>query len=253
MAYAKVAYGYRTGGRNMRGTNSIENLAAFDPETVTEYELGIKSEFYDRQLKINAALYFDDYEDIQRSTTVPTSSGGLSTRVDNAASGSIQGIELEINAVITDFWNLSMGIGITDTQYDEFNALADSTTILDRSAEGFGVPEKSANLSTRYTQPMPWGEIAAQLDYQWQAQYLTVPEVPTKAPLTQGAFGLFNARISLEIEKWEAEVALFGKNLLDEEYIVGGGNAENSLGFTFVIPGEPRVVGFEILKRFGNI
>src|SRR5690606_11072935 len=235
MVYGKVAYGYRTGGRNMRGVNYIENLAAFDPETVTEYELGFKSEFLDRRVRLNMAFFYDDYEDIQRSTTVPIPGVGITTVVANAAAATVKGIEAELQMLLTEGWSFRAGYGWTDMEYDEFFALADSTTILDRSGETFGVPEKSANISTRYALPMQWGEVAAQVDYQWQDEYITVPEVPTKGPLTQQSFGLVNARLTFAIDSMDADISLFGKNLADEEYIVGGGNAETSVGYTFVI------------------
>jgi iron complex outermembrane receptor protein len=252
MVYGKVAYGYRTGGRNMRGVNYIENLAAFDPETVTEYELGFKSEFLDRRVRLNMAFFYDDYEDIQRSTTVPIPGVGITTVVANAAAATVKGIEAELQMLLTEGWSFRAGYGWTDMEYDEFFALADSTTILDRSGETFGVPEKSANISTRYALPMQWGEVAAQVDYQWQDEYITVPEVPTKGPLTQQSFGLVNARLTFAIDSMDADISLFGKNLADEEYIVGGGNAETSVGYTFVIPGEPRTYGISFTKRLGD-
>src|SRR5690606_9085618 len=179
--------------------------------------------------------------------TVPVTGGGISTAVSNAAAGTVKGVEAELTMLLVEGLTVKAGLGWTEPEYDEFFALADSTTIIDRSDEGFGIPEWSANLSTRYAVPTQWGEFAAQVDYAWQDEYLTVPEVPTRKPLTQDAFGLVNARATLVLDDLNGEISLFGKNLADEEYIVGGGNAETSVGYTFVIPGQPRTFGIEFI------
>ncbi|MDB5687323.1 MAG: hypothetical protein JWR77_1912, partial [Rhizorhabdus sp.] len=72
LLYAKVARGYRTGGINKLGANSIETFGSFDPETVTEYEAGLKTQAFDNMLRFNLAVFYDDYKNIQRSVTVPT-------------------------------------------------------------------------------------------------------------------------------------------------------------------------------------
>jgi hypothetical protein len=91
LGYAKASRGYRTGGFNYRGANEQETFASFKPESVTEYEVGAKTELFDRHLRFNVAAYHDDYSDIQRSITVPTSGGAPATIVTNAAKARING------------------------------------------------------------------------------------------------------------------------------------------------------------------
>src|SRR5690606_27015596 len=74
MLYAKVSRGFRGGGQNLRGT-SAASFQPFAPEIATEYEVGVKSELLERRVRLNAALWWDDYTNIQRSIVVlnPTS------------------------------------------------------------------------------------------------------------------------------------------------------------------------------------
>src|SRR5690606_8060094 len=95
-AYAKVSYGYRTGGFNFRGGVTADSFAPFDPETVTEYEVGTKLDLLDRRIRLNVSAYHDDYNDVQVTgifygvNDVPV---GITS---NAAKAKIDGLEAEI-------------------------------------------------------------------------------------------------------------------------------------------------------------
>jgi iron complex outermembrane receptor protein len=248
MGYAKVARGYRTGGRNTRGSSTIESFAVFDPETVTEYEAGVKSELFDRQLRLNLAVYHDQYKNIQRSVGVPTAGGAPTTIVTNAGKGHVDGFEADAQWYIGDRVTLSSGVGLTDAKYDDF---VDITG--DRSHETFGVPKWTASASARYVQPVTWGEIAAQIDYRWQDDVELVPDAPSVDQVTQSAYGLLNGRLSFNVNQLDMEIAVFGKNVLDKEYYASGASSERSLGYNYLIVGEPRTFGVEFSKKFGGI
>ena len=248
MGYGKVAYGYRTGGRNQRGLNTRESFAKFDPETVTEYEVGLKADILDNRLRLNVALFWDDYEDAQRSTTVPTLSGAPTTVITNAAKAEVRGMELEAALYATDHLTLRAGIGLTDAKYDEF---VDVTG--DRTDEEFDVPEWTANFSGRYQRPVDWGQWAIQLDYQWIDEYVQWPTAINLNAVTQGSYGLVNARLSFNLRGLNADISLFGKNLTDEEYLAVSNSSEASLGYVYGIAGEPRTYGIEFVKRFGGL
>jgi iron complex outermembrane recepter protein len=249
MGYAKVSRGYRSGGQNFRGSNTIESFASFDPETVTEYEVGMKSEWLDRRLRVNLSAFHDDYKDIQRSVSIPTVTGNPSTLVTNAAEGTIDGVELETTVQPWRDFTFSAAVGWIDAGYDEF---VDTTG--DRSHESFGVPEWTASASARYERPLEFGDLSFQLDYHWQDDNVLFPDgALTPSQLTQKAYGLLNARVALNIAEWDADIAVFGKNLTDKEYFVLGISLEAALGYNYLASGEPRVIGVEIVKRFGGI
>ncbi|MET0164014.1 MAG: TonB-dependent receptor, partial [Vicinamibacterales bacterium] len=65
LGYVKTSRGYRAGGFNTRGGADLPGGGAFGPETVTDYEVGLKSEFLDNRVRLNLAVYYSDYRDIQ--------------------------------------------------------------------------------------------------------------------------------------------------------------------------------------------
>src|SRR5690606_29778031 len=75
--YAKYTRGFRAGGQNIRGSTFAETFEPFEPETVTEYEVGVKTQWLDRRLTLNAAYYYDEYEEVQR--TILLNTGGIAT------------------------------------------------------------------------------------------------------------------------------------------------------------------------------
>jgi iron complex outermembrane receptor protein len=67
----------------------------------------------------------------------------------------------------------------------------------------------------------------------------------------QKGYGLLGARVSLELKAWDAEVAIFGRNLTDQKYDFQGLDL-NALGYRVIYVGDPRTFGIEFKKRFGG-
>jgi iron complex outermembrane receptor protein len=247
MMYAKVSHGYRTGGVNFRGSNTVESFSSFAPETVTEYEVGLKSQWFDHRLRLNIAAYHDDYKNIQRSVSIATFSGVPSTVVTNAASAKINGMELESAFRVTPEFTLEANAGLTDAYYGRFVDITGN-----RSHESFGIPKWVAGASARYERSTPFGLATARLDFRYQTGVILEPSTPTPDEVRQAGYGLLNARLSIAVAK-DLDVAVFGKNLAGIEYNVSAVSVESSLGYNYVLPGEPRTFGAEFIKRFGSM
>ncbi|HET6536950.1 MAG TPA: TonB-dependent receptor [Sphingopyxis sp.] len=247
--YAKTSRGFKGGGQNIRGqATGIESFNPFKPETVTDYEIGTKLDLLDRRLRFNLAAYHAIYDDIQRSTSVLLPSGGASTLVTNAARATINGIELEVTARPTDALTLNVNAGFTDASYDRFV----DNIIGDRSDEGFPVPRWTVASNIVYDLPTSVGDLKFVASYNWRSATQLRPSAIAIDSLTQKAFGLVDARINLHIDAIDADVALFGKNLFNKDYIVGGVDMDRALGFNIANVGTPRVLGVELRKSFGS-
>ena len=100
----------------------------FEAEEITVYELGWKTSWMDNRLRVNGALFYQDFSDKQLTTQyLPPGEGAvLGSRPENASAARITGIELDTTAVLTD--NLSMRWGYTwlDTEYDAYNKVGTS-------------------------------------------------------------------------------------------------------------------------------
>lgn len=248
MAFAKVSKGYRSGGLNYNGQIYSEAFEGFEPEIVTEYELGIKSELLDNQLRVNASVYYSDYSDIQRAVIVPTASGGIAVRQDNAAEATVKGFETDVVWQASEALSLRLSSGYTKAEFDSYDVLG-----TDRSNEKFPVPEWSNNVNARYVQNSDYGEWRLNLDYYWQSEtdFSHLDQKPELS--TQESYGIVNARISLYLNAINAEISLFGRNLADKDYFVEANNNYGNLGMVAVMPGEPRIYGLQFKKTFGDL
>ena len=134
MTYAQYSRGFRAGGFNGRA-GSFLAVGPYDSETVDSYEVGVKSDLFDRRLRLNAAVFTSDYQDMQQSVQqlIP---GTLinQTLVANVGAATISGFEAEATALLTDVFTISASVGYLDASYDEFMAdLGDGLGVIDRT------------------------------------------------------------------------------------------------------------------------
>jgi len=122
MFYATYSKGYRSGGFNGR-VDSVETAEIpYNPEFVDNYELGFKTEWPDKGLRLNGAIFTMDYKDKQEELGLPSSGAtGQRITVFNAATATMKGVELELQARPTDGLTMRANIGYLDTGYDEFS------------------------------------------------------------------------------------------------------------------------------------
>jgi iron complex outermembrane receptor protein len=216
--YASLTTGYRSGGQNLRGADA-RTLKPFNPETLMQYELGVKSELFDRRVRLNGAGYYTLYDDIQRSTIIAVN-GVPATVVENAAKAHISGAEIELSALPLRGLVLGATFGLTLPRYDKF---VDSTG-RDRSHEKFDfIPEKTLSLSAAYTMDVFGAEWMNRVDYAWQAQ---LPDQQGAIPyfrdrgfdptpyVTVPANDWLNVRSAVRIAD-RLELGVFGRNLTD--------------------------------------
>lgn len=248
MVYAKTARGFRGGGQNLRGTATAASFDAFGPETATDYEIGIKAETSDSRFRVNAAAYTTSYEGIQRSViTADPDTGVVISSVRNAAEATINGLEIEAWAALSDRLSVNATAARIDAGYDEYR---DATG--DLSDTPFGIPEWTYSLGARYSQPLPLGRFVARLDYGWQDEFVMAPLALNRPAVTQDAYGLLNARLQLDFDAWDASVSLYGKNITDEKYFSSAVDFDSSLGWNLGYLGTPATYGIELVKRFGG-
>ncbi len=117
MTYASVARGFKSGGINARSLAENDFLP-FDPEFIWTYEVGLRSEWFDRRLRFNASLYYSDYSDIQFTVIQgDPDTGEPITVVDNAAKARIKGFEADLIVAPAPGLTLTAGVGLIDTEY----------------------------------------------------------------------------------------------------------------------------------------
>ena len=242
--YASFTQGFKSGGFNFRYVVPRDEALAFDPETVDSYEVGFKWQGAEDRLRLNANVFFMDYEDIQ--VQVFEVGGGPLTQ--NAGTAEIRGAELELMAVPTPPLNLSLALGYTNAEYTDLNPpTTDLAASLTLDAWLPNTPEWTASASAEYTVPVAWGTLAFRIDYSHTDDLYN--DAQNSPFLFQDAYDLWNTaiRYTSPTEAWE--VSLFGTNLGDERYITSG-DSNFGLGFHEANYNRPREFGVSVRRHF---
>ena len=271
MAYGKVSRGYKSGGFTALSVNPSN--AFYDPEYVTNYELGVKSdiELAQRPLRVNAAIYYSDYEDMQRSSA-ESYNGAFGLATFNSGKSVIQGFEMDFILLLTERWRLSGNYSYADGEFKEFEIPRSSMTpqsdchrndigngeLGDYSCIPFTeLPEHQFSLTTAYELPLDAsiGPIEAALTYSWVDERYTAPiTIPEAEPgAWLDSFGLLTVSINWrEVFGTRLDLQLFGTNLTDEDYRISNSNVWNELGYQNTVWGEPLMYGLRATYRWGD-
>jgi iron complex outermembrane receptor protein len=244
-AYLSVAKGFKTGGIN---TGSLQS-AAYDPEYIWNYELGLKAKLFDGLMQANLATFYYEYDDLQ-----VTQFAVGQTFIENAASADGRGVELEVSAFVGERLSLNVALAYLDAEfksYDTLDTFRPGLGVLDLKGNQLPrAPEFTASVIGRYEVPLEHNAaLSLQVEYQHQdPQYFT----PFNTSYSEGGrYDVFNARVTYVSADGRWELAAFGRNLTDEVYenamTVSGINAG-----TLVLFGPPRTYGLEARYRINR-
>lgn len=236
--YLRVATGYKAGGSGEAVEVGQFGLT-FKPEDVTVYELGLKSYLFDRRVRLNAAVFNSDFEDMQMFFNTNPSDTSVVLGL-NAGKATVRGFELETLWQPTENLSFTLDYTYLDPKHDE--VIVRAGTIFDPAVnaaspyqvgqnikELFRVsyaPENSVNVGASWTFLKFGGnELSAIVNYRWEDRtYFTEPTgdaVPGTDLYSRPAFGLLDGRLSWRMEfadESRARIDLWGKNLTDKEW-----------------------------------
>ncbi len=238
LTYATYSQGFKSGGFQFAKFNPTEASDVFDPEEVDAYEVGLKSRWLDRRLKLNLNYFYYDYTDLQVARTTVGAGGAPAISTLNAAEATVQGLELDSEYQFTESLSLTLGYAYLDATYDDYvfnDMLNFSGNDLVRS------PENTLNLALTYSTTIADGELTARGEYNWTDDYFFEPDQGLTAGTTQEDYALVNAKLSYGRGPWIFSV--WGKNLTDEVYR----NTTLSFGaFTMEYLNLPRTYGVSL-------
>jgi len=151
--YGSVSTGYRSGGFNL-GAGKSSGLDDFNEEIITSYEIGYKGMMLDRTLSMEVAAYYYDYQDLQVLQTFIGDDGNQGNEINNAATASITGLELQMAWRATESLTLSGGYAYAKAEYDGFvtiDTASFSTVEEDLSGNSLNrAPEHKFGLNAAY-------------------------------------------------------------------------------------------------------
>jgi len=244
MAYLSYSRGFKSGGWN-GDSSKVEDFVTFDPEYLANYEIGLRSDWADKRLRVNATFFWSDYTDVQyRVDQVDPDTGVPVEFVGNVAEAEIKGFELDFVARPASAFTITAGVGYTDAAYTKVDP---GTIAITTDSTFINTPKWSFNASVEYAIPVQdLGWLNARLDYSYSSKVnYDIRNLPV---LEQDAYNLLNARLSFESgNHWS--FALFATNLTNELYFVGGRDY-GGLGFRTRYYAAPRQWGFNVRYHF---
>ncbi len=230
MFYGHWSRGFRSGGFNGRPFASVNDIRAYDPETLDSYELGFKSEWWERRLRLNGAFYYNDYQDKQ---VLIIQAGAVA--IENASQATTQGFELEAALLPVSGLELNLGLSFIDDDSDGWVDLTGDYS----DTELQYTPEWSATAAAAYRLELgAAGALRFSADMRYTDEYY-LDAVNTEA-LRQDSYTLYNAGIAWLSPEDSWQVELRGDNLGDERARIGGFDGVAFFGYTEASYNPPR-------------
>ncbi len=255
--FALASQGFRLGGTNNQGVVAIPPFFASDE--LWNYELGLKSELFDRRMIFNASLFHIVWENLQVAGQDPTGAFGF---IGNAGEAEITGLEAEVFASPTENWNLTFGA--TWLPKRELTEDQISNTIVAPGRKGDKIPripELTLSASAQYTFPLPidpdgWlGFVRGEYAYKGSSStefrpFSISPTGAVSSPnqRSQDDWQIVNLRFGAVSEALQGDIALFADNVFNEDGDVSITAANGQP--TAKLTNRPRTIGIQFNKRF---
>jgi iron complex outermembrane recepter protein len=287
MVYVSAATGFRSDGAQPRPFTPGQQKIPVPAEELTSYEIGMKTDLFDRRLRINLAAFIDDYDPrifnsfgsqcaapnkldpgipyhgISATNPCPVGTDlagttGVPWFVYDSAPGKDKGVELEVSSNPIG----ALQVNATLAWFD-FKSGVDATDSTGAPNFGYVNPdykvqaELSGSLGAQYTFNLGNGTLTPRVDWFYQgsrsngAQYL-----PQYDENQVGGYGLMNARINYATSDGKWNVALIADNLLDKFYWYTKGPARDSITGSFAVdnrvgsPARGREVALSLQRNF---
>jgi iron complex outermembrane receptor protein len=235
MTYASISRGFKSGGFNQRRELQGKN-GEFDPEEATNYELGWKGSTEDRRLQLNGTFYYVNYDDFQAQAF-----DGSSITVTNAGSMESYGTELELVFVPIASMVVGTAVGYNKATYQDFDngqctveqtfyqyyvvdgaqsgsPGTSSVCVQDLAGEPLdNAPEWTVSSFAQYDQDLTADLVGTvRLEHSYTDSFFLDQDLDPV--LKNDAVNLINLRFTLSNTEMTWEAALWGRNLMDEEY-----------------------------------
>ena len=240
MAYLTVSEGYKGGGFLNDASNDIAARTPYQPESVRNYELGMKWEFLDNRARWNTAVFYEDYKQLQ---VQQTNAQCLCNIIANAKAATIKGVETEFEFAPTRAVYFFVGGTYLNDHYTDFTdpitAVNYNGKVLQRT------PDYQATAGVEVTTAAgSWPDaLHLRATYKQQGKMYWAQTNVTSEP----AYGLLDARITLAPKDARWTASIWSKNVSDKVYRT---NIIEFFGLEMSSFGAPRTFGADLAFKF---
>jgi len=257
MVYTTAAKGFRPGGlvpsvpAALCGTQlpagvTVDQTRAFKSDSLWNYELGLKSSWFDHRLTVDAAAFYVDWKNIQQLILLGC---GFQYRA-NAGAATSKGGEIEVNARPLQQLQVSLGLGYQDAKITRSGADSPQQA----GDPVFEVPDLTANSSLSWTQPV-WGSdrLVPSIDYSYVGRSFSANNITGANGFStreRPGYDVLNARIALDHNDWE--LAIVGKNLTNQHANLADSRSigAETAGRPRLVTNQPQTIGLEFRTHF---
>jgi iron complex outermembrane receptor protein len=224
LGYVSYNRGFKSGGFN----DDLVPTTRYAPETLDAFEIGSKTEWFGKRLRLDIATFLYDYKNIQ-AVTYPA---GLE-EIYNGAAARLYGLDLDLAAAVTRHLTLRCGVEVLRSRFSSFPD-ADFTTPVVGGGTNFGVfdaarhrlpiaPDWVADTSAEYAVQTGVGKLTVSASFGYNNGWYAEPDNRLKQP----AYGLLNASVSWSSRDGVYGIRLWGKNLANSQYVVALASQSN--------------------------
>mgnify|MGYP003471383068 FL=1 len=247
LLYASYALGFKAGGVN--GRPAREDLfTAFGPEWLTTYEVGAKTDWLDKRLRLNLALFYSNYRDIQITRNTVDGTGAFIRLEQNAGTARIFGLEAELTAAPVRGLLLTGGLGYTNFKFQSLlpQMAAPGMQLLGLNNKLPFNPELVGTVTASYKIPLgSAGWITPRVDAYYSSSYFI--DIDNTPAVKQDPYVQLNARVAYLPERANWELFASATNLT-QRAVIGSGVASPANGSQVVSYKPPRM--FYVGARF---
>ncbi|MGN7931758.1 TonB-dependent receptor [Sphingopyxis sp. 22461] len=222
MAYASWSKGYKTGGWTTRLSNPLPTAPSFDEEKATTWEIGFKSQLFDRRLQLNAAAFTTSYKGIQLNFQQ-----GVSPVIQNAGDARIKGFEAEVVFAPVQSFTLNSSVGYVDAKYTSVlqGAVVAPNPVqagVFTGAELPKTPHWKVNMSPRFEFDVGDTGIKVIALADWTYTSRMRNDTEGTFLLDRKASQVVNANITLRLPDDRYSVTVGGTNIFNERFLTTG-------------------------------
>ncbi len=260
VAYMSASTSFRPGGVTI-APYDLRELTQYNEEDSWTIEFGLKSNLWDGRLRLNTAVFYQDYSDyIGRVNSILLYNGAVEAITTNG-DARVQGVELDFELLLTESWHLSGGVSYTEAEYKDGVKISSNecaiqpgqtTALCDVSGQELGSqPPFSANLNSEYLIPLDNYETYIRGSYRFTGRR-TDPDAPSG---DLGGYGTLDLHFGLRDSSDTWEVSLYARNLFDKN-TTKSINAEYQTlgalktGYQKAVQISPRVIGVSAEYKF---
>ncbi|WP_070985648.1 MULTISPECIES: TonB-dependent receptor [Pseudoalteromonas] len=243
MYFINAARGFKSGGFN-GVANSVVSARPFEPEYLTAIELGVRSEWFDSQLRLNGTAFLLEHRDMQLRGGESGENSGVEIFIDNVGNTRTKGVELEAEALLSKTVNLSFSVSYTDAKFTDVG----NATEVTKASKLIKTPRWTTALSLRKVWPITnQHNLTTRLSWAYRSDIYN--DVFNNEHAKQDALSLLNFYVSYPITQ-QLKASFFVTNLTDEYHVIGANDFTAAFGVAEYYLAPSRRFGLSLSYQF---